>query len=217
MTTHAALQLLIATRNAGKVAELRSLLVGLPVLLQSLQEVACVIEVAETGHTFAENAALKAVAYARATQLLALADDSGLEVEALNNAPGISSARYAGENATDDERIALLLHRLKDTGDKMRRARFVCAVAIADADGKLIHHSEGICAGHIALEPFGIGGFGYDPIFVPDGYDESFAFLPLDVKEQISHRARALQSARAFLADYLPDTKLDRQLNRQLE
>lgn len=217
MATHTSLQLLIATHNAGKVKELRSLLAGLPVCLRSLQEFARIPEVVETGATFADNAALKAVAYAQATQLLALADDSGLEVEALDGAPGVLSARYAGENATDAERTARLLHNLDSTGDKSRRARFVCAIAIADPNGNLIYASQGICAGHIAARPSGTGGFGYDPIFVPDNYDESFASLPPAIKEQISHRARALQSARAFLLDYLRSTKLDRQLNRPLE
>lgn len=217
MATHTSLHLLIATRNAGKVKELRALLADLPVHLRSLQEFARVPEVVETGATFADNAALKAVAYAQATQLLALADDSGLEVEALNGAPGVLSARYAGENATDAERTARLLHNLDGTGDKSRRARFVCAIAIADPNGNLIYASEGICAGYIAPRPSGTGGFGYDPIFVPDNYDETFASLPPATKEQISHRARALQATRAFLLDYLRTTKLDRQSNRSLQ
>jgi non-canonical purine NTP pyrophosphatase (RdgB/HAM1 family) len=121
-------------------------------------------EVVETGATFADNAVLKAVAYAQSAQLLALADDSGLEVEALDGAPGVLSARYAGENATDAERTARLLHNLDSTGDKSRRARFVCAIAIADPNGNLIYASQGICAGHIAARPSGTGGFGYDPI-----------------------------------------------------
>ncbi len=209
MPTRTSLQLLIATRNTGKVKELRSLLAGLRVCLRSLQEFACIPEVVETGATFADNAALKAVSYAQATQLLALADDSGLEVEALNGAPGVLSARYAGENATDAERTARLLRQLDSHGNKSRRARFVCAIAIAAQNGNLIYASEGICAGHIALEPSGTGGFGYDPIFVPDNYDDSFASLPPAIKEQISHRARALQAARTFLLDYLRMTKLD--------
>ncbi len=209
MPTRTSLQLLIATRNAGKVKELRSLLAGLPVCLRSLQEFACIPEVVETGATFADNAALKAVSYAQATQLLALADDSGLEVEALNGAPGVLSARYAGENATDAERTARLLRQLDSHGNKSRRARFVCAIAIAAQNGNLIYASEGICAGHIAVAPGGTGGFGYDPVFVPDNYDESFASLPPAIKEQISHRARALQAARTFLLDYLRMTKLD--------
>ncbi len=203
MDTHTPLQLLIATRSAGKVKELHSLLADMPVCLRSLQEFAGVPEVAETGTTFAENAALKAVAYARATQLLTLADDSGLEVEALNGAPGVFSARYAGEHATDGARIARLLYELNRTGNPFRRARFVCAIAVADPNGNLLHTSEGLCAGHIAQEPSGSGGFGYDPVFVPDEYDQSFASLPPEIKEQISHRAHALNAVRFFLLKQL--------------
>lgn len=215
MNEHTPLQLLIATRNAGKVKELHSLLADLPVRLRSLREFACAPEVIENGTTFAENAALKALGYARATQLLTLADDSGLEVEALNGAPGIFSARYAGEHATDAERIARLLRELNRTGDPFRRARFVCAIAVADPHGDLQHTSEGICAGHIAHEPSGGGGFGYDPIFVPDEYDQSFASLPPEIKERISHRARALHAVRFFLLDQL--RRLDHELERPLE
>ncbi len=217
MATLNSLQLLIATRNTGKVKELHSLLAGLPVRLRSLQEFAWIPEVIETGATFADNATLKAVAYAQSTQLLALADDSGLEVEALNGAPGVLSARYAGENATDAERTAQLIQQLNSTGDKSRRARFVCAIAIADLNGNLIYASEGICTGHIAARPSGAGGFGYDPIFVPDNYDQSFASLPPAIKVQISHRATALHCARAFLLDYLRTTKLDQQSNQPLK
>ncbi len=199
-------ELLIATHNAGKVQELQSLLSALPVRLRNLQEFQHIGEVIETGATFAENAALKAQAYARATQMLTLADDSGLEVEALNSAPGILSARYAGEKATDAERIELLLKNLNDTGDATRRARFVCVIALADATGEMLDASEGTCAGRIAHQPTGANGFGYDPIFIPDGYTHSFAELPAGIKQQISHRARALNAARAFLLRYLQST-----------
>ncbi|MFN2454551.1 MAG: XTP/dITP diphosphatase [Pyrinomonadaceae bacterium] len=198
-------ELLIATRNKGKVRELEALLSGLPVRLRSLQEFPQLGEVAETGATFAENAALKAQTYARAAGVFTLADDSGLEVEALNGAPGIFSARYAGADATDAERITRLLHELDRTQDELRRARFVCVIAIADSSGELLHVSEGVCAGGIAHAPSGDNGFGYDPIFIPDGYAQSFAELSAQLKQQISHRARALKQARAFLQTYSPN------------
>ena len=130
--------------------------------------------------------------YAAATGMCALADDSGLEVEALGGAPGVFSARYAGENASDADRRELLLSELAKTDDKDRRARFVAVVAIASPDGTVLNVSEGICEGTITFAPRGNGGFGYDPLFVPDGYDQTFAELPENVKNRISHRARAL-------------------------
>lgn len=194
--------LLIATRNAGKVRELERLLAGLPLRLRSLAEFPEIVEVEETGATFSENAALKATGYAAQTRLWTIADDSGLEVEALGGAPGVHSARYGGAGLTDTGRTARLLAELGRTGDEERRARFVCAIAIADADARLVHTSTGTCAGSIAHEPRGSEGFGYDPVFIPDGYQESFGELSQDIKQLISHRARALKTARSFLLDY---------------
>ncbi len=129
----------------------------------------------------------------------ALADDSGLEVEALAGAPGVFSARYAGENASDAERRALLLSELAKIDDKNRRARFVSVVAIAGPDGTIVNLSEGICEGRITSVPRGTGGFGYDPLFIPNGYDQTFAELAESVKSNISHRARALIKTNQFL------------------
>lgn len=197
-------ELLIATKNAGKIKELEKLLADLPVQLKSLNEFPKVIEPEETGGTFAENARLKAGSYALQTGLRALADDSGLEVEALNGAPGVYSARYAGENATDTEKIEKLLRETNKTNDKNRRARFVCAMAIAGETGEIEFIAEGICDGKIALAASGKGGFGYDPIFIPDGFTETFGELSGDIKRQISHRARAtfkiIQYLRRFYA-----------------
>lgn len=159
-------------------------------------------EVEETGATFTENASLKAQAYAAQAGLWTLADDSGLEVDALGGAPGIYSARYAGAGATDAERIARLLEELRHVEQDARRARFVCAVATADPTGNVIHVSLGTCEGSISREPHGAGGFGYDPIFIPDGYDESFGQLSSEIKARISHRARALQATCSFLLSH---------------
>jgi XTP/dITP diphosphohydrolase len=195
-------ELLIATRNAGKIVELQSHLASLPQLrLRSLTEFPEVADVAETGTTFAENAALKAREYAKQTRLWSLADDSGLEVDALGGAPGIYSARYAGEDASDADRIERVLDALSQSGDADRRARFVCVIAISDPQGVIANLSTGFCEGTIAHAPRGANGFGYDPIFVPEGHEQTFGELPTEIKEVISHRARALKVASSFLID----------------
>ncbi|HKG45383.1 MAG TPA: RdgB/HAM1 family non-canonical purine NTP pyrophosphatase [Pyrinomonadaceae bacterium] len=192
--------LLLGTRNPGKVKEITSILAGSGWSFSSLQEFPNVGEAEENFVTFAENAIAKARFYASATGLCALADDSGLEVATLGGAPGVFSARYAGEHASDADRRALLLSELAKTTDSDRRARFVSVVAIAKPDGEVINVSEGICEGTITLEPRGSGGFGYDPLFVPDGYNQTFAELPDTVKNRISHRALALNRTRKFLS-----------------
>lgn len=191
--------LLIATRNAGKLREFQSFLVDLPFRLCSLSEFPKTTEVDETGSTFAENAAIKANAYATQTQRWTLADDSGLEVDALGGKPGIFSARYAGDGASERERNELLLRELARTKDTLRRARFVCAIAVADAESRIVNVSTGICEGRIADGPRGLNGFGYDPLFIPEGHSQTFGELPHEIKQQLSHRARALASARRFL------------------
>ena len=193
------MRLLLGTRNPGKVKEITTILEGSRWTFSSLQEFEQVGPAAEDGVTYAENAIAKARFYAAATGLLALADDSGLEVAALGGAPGVYSARYAGDNASDADRRELLLAELAkvDSGD--RRARFVASVAIVDPNGVVLNLSEGICEGSITLEPRGNSGFGYDPLFVPDGYDQTFAELPDEVKNGISHRARALMRTRDSL------------------
>ena len=193
------MRILLGTRNPGKVKEIRSILEDSDWSFSSLLEFPNVETAAENGDTFAENAILKARFYARATGLMALADDSGLEVEALAGAPGVFSARYAGEHASDANRCELLLSELAKTGDEERRARFVSVVAIAGADGAVLNVSEGTCEGTITFAPRGHSGFGYDPLFVPDGFTETFAELPDAVKNRISHRARALVKTKAFL------------------
>lgn len=196
------MQLLIATKNAGKVKELSELLAPLPVKLRSLSDFENIAEPEENAASFAANAALKARYYALETGLCALADDSGLEVAALDGAPGIFSARYAGSKASDAEKIAKLLGELAATGDEKRLAGFVCAVAVSDENGVIIHLAEGVCGGKIADVPRGANGFGYDPIFIPDGFSETFAELSGGEKRKISHRGRAMNKIIAFLRDF---------------
>lgn len=194
--------LLLGTRNRGKVKEITSILEDSGWSFSSLQEFRNVESPEEVGETYADNAILKARYYAAATGQFALADDSGLEVEALRGAPGVLSARYAGENASDADRRELLLSELANIGDKQRRARFVSVVAITDPDGRVLNVSEGICEGTIASAARGTGGFGYDPLFVPDGYEQTFAELPSDIKNRISHRGIALIKTANFLRSF---------------
>lgn len=194
--------LLIATNNAGKVVEIGALLADVPILVIGLSDFPTVGDVEEMGTTFRENAVLKALTYAKATGLAALADDSGLEVAALDNRPGIYSARYGGDRLTFADKMQKLLGELDETGDEDRRARFVCALALADENGGILFECEGVCEGRIAAEPRGSGGFGYDPIFVPDGYESTFGELPEGVKHKISHRARAFSQIIPFLRGF---------------
>lgn len=191
------MNLLIATGNNAKSLELQELLSDLRITLLDLKAFPEIERVGETGSTFIDNASLKAVGYAVQTNLMTLADDSGLEVEALGGAPGIRSARYAGEGASDLDRIDALLKELGD--DSNRAAQFVSAIVIANGNGEILNRALGTCAGNIASLPRGSGGFGYDPIFIPDGYDLTFAELGPKIKNQISHRARALRSAHLYL------------------
>lgn len=192
-------EIVIATKNAGKIKELRELLADLPLQLKSLDEFSKLVEAEETGASFAENAVIKAQSYALQTEFWSLADDSGLEVEALDEAPGVFSARYAGENATDEEKIAKLLRELDKTADCRRLARFVCAMAISDEKGAIRFLTEGVCRGKIAVTSRGANGFGYDPIFVPEGFERTFGELSGEAKQKISHRARAMRKIIAFL------------------
>jgi XTP/dITP diphosphohydrolase len=181
------------------VREIETILGDVPWRLRSLNEFENVGIAAETAPTYAENAIAKAQFYARAAGLNALADDSGLEVEALGGAPGVYSARYAGEGASDADRRSLLLSELAQQTSENRNARFVCVVAIAKPDGTLLSTAEGICEGKMIFEERGTNGFGYDPLFVPKGFEQTFAELTDSIKNQISHRARALRKTRDFL------------------
>ena len=193
------MRLLIATHNRGKLIEYQEMFADLLFELVTLDDVGIRDDVAENGATFAENARVKALDYARASGLLTLADDSGLEVGALGGEPGVRSRRYAGENKSDAERIAFLLDKLRDVPPGKRAARFRCAIALATPDGKL-WEAEGTCEGKIAFEPRGKNGFGYDPIFEIAERGARMAELSTAEKNKVSHRAHAAEKARDILA-----------------
>jgi XTP/dITP diphosphohydrolase len=185
--------LVIATRNAGKLREFRTLLHRLDCDVKSLDDFAAEtehVEIEETGSTFAENARLKAIGYSRLIPFPVLADDSGLVVEALGGRPGIHSARYAGPDASDSDRIRKLLGELESCGSA-RNARFVCALVLA-LNGEVIAQAEGGCQGVIINEARGENGFGYDPVFLFPDLGKTFAELDEAEKNQYSHRARAI-------------------------
>ncbi len=193
------MRLLVATRNAGKRREYQELLAGLGLLLVTLDELGIDHEVDETGATFCENAVLKAEGYAVSSGLPTLADDSGLEVDALGGAPGVRSARFGGPAAAGDAgRYRLLLEALRGVPDGRRTARFRCVIAVAWPGGA-IDLAEGTCEGSIGWQPRGTCGFGYDPVFVLAGRRETMAELPPEEKNRISHRARAATALRPLL------------------
>ena len=188
----------MATNNQGKVNEYRSLLKGIPVQIVSLADQGISTVVDEVGETLEENAILKATALASESGLVALADDSGLEVDALNGEPGRLSARYAGEGASDLDRVNYLLSRLKDVPWEKRSARFRCVIALAMPSGE-VKTCTGECRGFIALEPKGENGFGYDPVFYLPEFGKTMAELPSEIKNQVSHRARAAKKVYRLL------------------
>ena len=192
-------RLLLATKNSAKAREYRLLLQGIPYEIVTLTDVGIDLAVSETGATLEENASIKARAYARQGNLLALADDSGLEVDALGGEPGALSARYAGEGASDGERIEYLLRRLEGVTWDRRAARFVCVIAIASPEGE-VELCRGECDGIIAFEPAGESGFGYDPVFYLPELGRTMAQLDIQEKNEISHRGRAAREARRLLS-----------------
>ena len=206
-------EVLIATHNTGKIREVHDALHSLPVKLRYLKEFPHLSLVNEVGKTYEENAVLKALGYAKQTGLCALADDSGLEVDALAGGPGVHSARFGGENLSDHDRIQKLLAELSEGPSTRRGARFVCCMALAGwqrapGTGKLrvLTLIEAKCEGSIAPEARGANGFGFDPLFVPEGHLATFAELPKEVKARISHRAQALAAIRAFLGCSIAQT-----------
>lgn len=195
---------MIATSNAGKVREFREMLGGSTSALEwrDLSQYPNVVPVEETGATFLENASLKATGYARQLRAWSLADDSGLEVDALGGSPGVSSARWAklhnaGEGDADNNR--LLLRQLEGVPDEKRTGRFVCVLALADSDGRIILTARGTVEGRILRAPRGSNGFGYDPLFLIDSLRKTTAELSPEDKHQVSHRGKALRQLRGMI------------------
>jgi XTP/dITP diphosphohydrolase len=191
-------KLLLATRNPGKMRELQSLLSGCPFEVTSLAEEEVDLDVEETGASFEENAVIKARAYGTATGLLTLADDSGLEVDALGGAPGVTSARYGGPGLSDEQRVSLLLENLKDVEWEHRSGRFRCVIALALPTGET-KTVEGAVEGVIQRQPRGQNGFGYDPVFYVPQLGRTTAELSMEEKNRISHRAQAARKAALLL------------------
>lgn len=196
------MKLLLATRNSNKVIEMQHALEGTGWQVLTLADIASAPDVEEDGATFRDNALKKARSAAESSHLWTLAEDSGLEIDALGGEPGVRSARYAGEGASDMDRIRKVLGHLTSVPDERRTARFRCLMCVIDPAGNE-NCFEGRCEGRIAHRPAGSSGFGYDPVFTPDGYDKTFAELGLGVKSKISHRARAMQQVLALLRSHV--------------
>lgn len=198
-------KLLVATHNQGKVVEFAEMLQDLAIEWLSLDDVGVTQDVEETGSTFRENGVLKAKTYAAETGLLTLADDSGLEVDALGGAPGVYTARYGGAGLTAVQRYQKLLADIKNIPDPQRTARFRCVIVLAGPDGTILGESEGVCEGRIAQAPVGDNGFGYDPVFYLPQFNQTMAQIPASQKHQISHRGLAVQAILPRLRELLPN------------
>lgn len=196
-------RLLVATHNRGKVQEYAEMLADLEIEWLSLDDAGVKLDVAETGQTFRENAILKAQTYAKETGLLTLADDSGLEVDALGGEPGVFTARYGGAGLTSEQRYQLLLRNMADIPLLERTARFRCVIALAGPDGALLGVSDGVCEGMIGETAVGEAGFGYDPVFYLPERGKTMAQLDSAAKHQISHRGRALRAIEPVLREAL--------------
>lgn len=196
------IEIVIATKNAGKVAEFAAAMADLPVKVLALTDFGDIPDAVEDGDTFDANAEIKARHYASYTGKACLADDSGLEVDALDGAPGVYSARYAGEQATDEQNNLKLLANLLHVGADKRSARFRCALAFVTPDNAVIS-AEGTCEGIILAKPRGEGGFGYDPLFYVSQFDKTFAELTVTEKNRISHRGLAIKSMASKLVGFL--------------
>ena len=193
MTDQINMQIVLASRNAGKIVEIRELLQPHGVEVKSVADFGNLPEVVEDGDTFAANAAKKAQEIARKVGLWTIGEDSGLRVDALDGAPGVYSARFAGEPANDERNNAKLISELRDVPDAKRGAEYVCHVAVADASGEIRLSEEATCRGRIATSARGSNGFGYDPYFLIPELHRTFGELPAVVKRHISHRARAFE------------------------
>ena len=188
------MDIIVATKNKGKIKEIKKILASHNIMSQA--EAGIDIDVEETGPTFEENAMLKAAAVAEQTNCAVIADDSGIEVDAMGGAPGIYSARYCGEDATDEDRVEKMLEEV--AGADNRGAQFTCVIALITPEGEK-HLFKGIVRGTLDFSPKGTNGFGYDPIFIPDGYKNTFGELDSSIKDEISHRANALKALAEFL------------------
>jgi XTP/dITP diphosphohydrolase len=189
--------IILATRNVGKVKEIIEIFRGLPFKFKSLFDFPNIPEVVEDGDTLQLNALKKAREIFNRTNLLTISDDSGLEVTALDNRPGVYSARYAGEEVSYEDNNKKLLKELENVPYDLRTARFRCVAALVNKETEYL--VEGVCSGKIAHQPQGANGFGYDPLFIPDGYEKTFAELSNDIKNQISHRAKAFHRMKEVL------------------
>jgi XTP/dITP diphosphohydrolase len=198
--------IVLATTNRGKFREMTHSLAGLPLEFLSLEDIGTPRDVKERGRSFRENARLKSIAYSLERDALTLAEDSGLEVEHLDGAPGIFSARFSAPRPSDKKNIRKVLRLLKGVPWDRRQARFVCHLVLA-RKGRIIKETEGRVQGRIAFAPKGDQGFGYDPIFFYYPLRRTFGQLPPEMKNKISHRGRALNKMRAFLSKYLPPPK----------
>ncbi len=198
------MKMILATKNKGKIKEIQALVQNMSIKLLSLDDISDMPDVSEDGCSFQENALKKACAIAKHTGIIAIADDSGLEVDALNGAPGIHSARYAGEKATDHENMQKLLKTLTGLPLNKRTARFRCSIAVCTPQGRHIT-TEGVCEGAIALEPRGAHGFGYDPVFLLPGRNCTMAEMEPNSKNLISHRAMALAKLKEILPAFLKE------------
>lgn len=197
-------QLLVATGNPGKVREFAEMLSDLEVEWIGQKDTGFDMDVEETGSTFTENAILKATQWSKLTKHITLADDSGLEVDALDGAPGLYTARYGTPEMTHEERYLHLLKNIEHVPEPKRTAQFRCVIAVADGEGNILTTAEGICRGRIAITPTGSHGFGYDPIFIPDGQEgKSMAELLPEQKHPISHRGLAIAQLEPFLRQFV--------------
>ncbi len=193
------MKIVVATNNQHKLGEFKKLLEGLDIELLTMQDaLGETLDIIEDGETFCENSAIKALAVSAKTDKLVFSDDSGIVVDALDGAPGIYSARYAGEGASDLDNLNKLIDDMKDCEN--RKAQFVCVITLAK-DGEIIADFTGEVEGHLQYEADGVNGFGYDPIFVPEGFDKSFGLLSEEIKQEISHRACATILLKEFLKE----------------
>lgn len=192
------MEIVLATKNKKKVEEMSRILSGMDITILTLDDFPSCPDVEEDRDTFEGNALKKALSVSKYTNNIAVADDSGLEVYALNGAPGVMSARYAGKNADDIANIGKLLNEMKDIPDEKRGARFVCCIALAYPDGNA-ETFFGFAEGRIGREPRGRRGFGYDPVFYPSGYDVTFAEMSPEEKDALSHRGKALEKFKAYI------------------